>query len=216
LLVELPRRIGVERRFEQERHALRQEAELARIRAALEPHFVLNTLNTIAGLVADDPKEARSMIVTLGDLLRDAMHGVQRHQHSVREEVHWLRGFARILEARHFGRLVFEWDVDNNALDCSLPVLLLQPILENAVQHGALRGTQSGRVVVRIVCDRSHLRCHVADDGPGFAQATVRPEGRGLALVRRRIALEAPDALMTIQSKPGATNVEIRLPRRIV
>jgi len=77
LLAELPRRIGAERRLEEERHALRQEAELARIRAALEPHFVLNTLNTIAGLVTSEPREARMLIGTLGDLLRDTMQESQ-------------------------------------------------------------------------------------------------------------------------------------------
>lgn len=214
LLVELPRRIGAERRLEHERLALRQEAELAHIRAALEPHFVLNTLNTIAGLVTEEPTEARDLIATLGDLLRDIMQQSRRSHHTVREEVSWLRGFARILESRHFGRLAFEWDVDASVEDCVLPVLLLQPLLENAVHHGALRREEPGRVVLRITGEAGQLRCAVEDEGPGFDLAAVRPEGRGLALVRRRVALESAGASLRIDSKPGRTRLEVTLPRR--
>lgn len=214
LLVELPRRIGAERRLAQERHALRQEAELARIRAALEPHFVLNTLNTIAGLVTEEPREARNLIGTLGDLLRDAMQESRRHRHTVREEVSWLRGFARILESRHVGRLAFEWEVDRSAEDCVLPALLLQPLLENAVHHGALRRPGRGRVALRIAHDADRLRCIVEDDGPGFDPGSTRPGGRGLDLVRRRISLESARASLRVDAKPGRTRVEIVLPRR--
>ncbi|WP_437909112.1 histidine kinase [Sorangium sp. So ce327] len=214
LLIELPRQIGAERRLEDERRALRQEVELAHIRAALEPHFVLNTLNTIAGLVTEEPAEARTLIATLGDLLRDIMQGSRRSHHTVREEVSWLRGFARILESRHFGRLAFEWDVDASVDDCVLPVLLLQPLLENAVHHGALRRRERGRVVLQITGEAGHLRCAVEDEGPGFDLAAVPPEGRGLALVRRRVALESADASLRIDSKPGRTRLEVTLPRR--
>lgn len=213
LLVELPRRIGAERRLEQERQALRQEAELARIRAALEPHFVLNTLNTIAGLVTEEPKEARALIATLGDLLRGAVQESRRHRHTVREEVAWLRGFARILEARHVGRLAFEWHVDRSTEDCVLPTLLLQPLLENAVQHGALRRPGGGRVALRIGGEGARLRCVVEDDGPGFEPGAARPEGRGLELVRRRVALESDGASVRVTSKPGTTCVEVVLPK---
>ncbi|WP_437756228.1 sensor histidine kinase [Sorangium sp. So ce1389] len=214
LLVELPRQIDAQRRLERERRALRQEAELAHIRAALEPHFVLNTLNTIAGLVTEEPTEARNLIATLGDLLRDIMQGSRRSHHTVREEVSWLRGFARILESRHFGRLAFEWDVDASVEDCVLPVLLLQPLLENAVYHGALRRGERGRVVLQITGEAGHLRCAVEDEGPGFDLAAAPPEGRGLALVRRRVALESADASLRIDSKPGRTRLEVTLPRR--
>jgi hypothetical protein len=215
LLAELPRRIGAERRLEEERHALRQEAELARIRAALEPHFVLNTLNTIAGLVTSEPREARMLIGTLGDLLRDTMPESQRPYHSVRDEVSWLRGFARIVSSRHRGKLVFEWEVDRSVEDWLLPTLLLQPLLENAVQHGALRRLPPGRVLLSIAGDGGRLRCAVEDDGPGFRPETARAGGRGLELVRRRLALESADASLEIASAPGRTRAELVLPGRM-
>ena len=215
LLAELPRRLGTERRLEEERHALRQEVELARLRAALEPHFVLNTLNAIAGLVTSSPREARTLIGTLGDLLRTTMQESRRPHHAVHEEVGWLRDFARILTARHRDRLVFEWEVDPSVEAWLLPVLLLQPLLENAVQHGALRRDTPGRVRVSIAGDGRGLRCAVEDDGPGFGAEAARPEGRGLELVRRRVALESDEASLQVASAPGRTRVEIILPRRI-
>jgi anti-sigma regulatory factor (Ser/Thr protein kinase) len=211
LLVDLPRRIGAERRLEQERQALRQEAELARIRSALEPHFVLNTLNAIAGLVTEEPTEARALIATLGDLLRGAVQESRRH--TVREEVAWLRGFARILEARHVGRLAFEWHIDRSAEDWIVPTLLLQPLLENAVQHGALRRPGGGRVVLHVGAEGARLRCVVEDDGPGFEPGGGRAGGRGLELVRRRVALESAGASVRVTSEPGATRVEVVLPK---
>ncbi|NUP10822.1 MAG: histidine kinase [Polyangiaceae bacterium] len=214
LLVELPRRIGAERRLQDERRALHQEAELARIRSALEPHFVLNTLHTIAGLITDEPRKARSLVSTLGDLLRDAMHGSGKERHTVREELQWLRGFARILETRHFGKLSFEWDVDEATHDCVLPVLLLQPLLENAVQHGALRRNRPGAVVLRIRGEGDHLVCSVQDDGPGFDASRSERRGRGLELVRRRLLLEAADGSVRVASQRGSTRVELSLPRR--
>jgi signal transduction histidine kinase len=214
LMVELPRRIGAQRQLAEERRGLRQEAELARIRSALEPHFVLNTLNTIAGLVTEEPHEARALIATLGDLLRAAMQGSARAHHAVRDEVRWLQGFAQILTSRHAGRLDFAWDVDPSLEHCLLPVLLLQPLLENAVHHGALRRAAPGNVAVRIADGGpDRVRCVVQDDGPGFAPAP-RPGARGLELVRRRLAVESAVATLRIESRPGHTRVELTLPRR--
>ena len=133
-----------------EAQQLRSEAEVARLRAHLEPHFLLNTLNAIAGLVTDEPREARRLLVCLGDLLRDAVQD-QDDLQPLRKQMEWLRRYAQILETRHRGALCFEWEV---ARDCEmelLPRLLLQPLVENAVQHGALkRGDGAGQVVVRV------------------------------------------------------------------
>jgi len=215
LLVELPYRIAHTGRLERERRILEKEAELARIRAALEPHFVLNTLNTIAALVSDAPDEARRLIATLGDLLRSTMQRTHRDVHSVREEVTWLRAFAEILEARHYGRLTLSWHVDRASEACLLPIMLLQPLIENAVHHGALQRPNGGHVQVRIHADGEWLHCHVDDDGPGYDPQCERPHGRGLALVRQRVALEGDAASLAIVASSAGTRVAITLPRRL-
>lgn len=147
--------------------------------------------------------------------IRTATMESHRSHHAVREEVRWLRAFARILEARHVGRLAFEWDIDRSVEDCALPVFLLQPLIENAVHHGALRRPEPGRVALSIAGDGDRLRCAVEDDGPGFDAAAARPSGRGLELVRRRLAIESPETSLRIDSRSGETRVELSLPKRI-
>ncbi len=215
LCIELPRRISKGRRLEMERRALEQEAELARIRATLEPHFVLNTLHTISGLVVDEPRQARTLIADLGDLLRDSLEESQHQYRTVQQEVAWLTRFVRILESRHFGRLHVRWHLDPEVQEDVLPALLLQPLVENAVRHGALRKPEGGCVEVRITQGTGpSIKCVIEDDGPGFQTERMRAEGKGLDLVRRRLALEAPEAELVIHSEPGHTRVVVVLPRR--
>jgi signal transduction histidine kinase len=178
-----------------EAQQLRSRAEVARLRAHLEPHFLLNTLNAIAGLVTEEPREARRLLVCLGDLMRDAVQDVSELQQLDRQ-IAWLRRYAEILEARHRGVLRFRWDVAPVCNAAVLPRLLLQPLIENAVKHGALRRSDgAGEVIVRArINDDGALVCTIEDNGPGMPDADVRAGAFGLQAVRRRLELEAPRA----------------------
>ncbi|HEX4351360.1 MAG TPA: histidine kinase, partial [Polyangiales bacterium] len=123
-------------KLEAESAQLRTATELARLRSNLEPHFLLNTLNAIAGLVTEEPREARRLLSALGDLLRDALRDEQEWQ-SLSAQIEWLKRYAQILEARHRGDLTFSWEIHAESEAKPLPRLLLQPLLENAVKHGA-------------------------------------------------------------------------------
>jgi len=184
---------------------LRSQAELTRLRSHLEPHFLLNTLNAIAGLVTEDPREARRLLVCLGDLLRDAVQDSGEMQR-LDEQVAWLRRYAMILEARHHG-LRFNWEVAADCAQVMLPRLLLQPLVENAVKHGALRRHDgAGEVTVRAARRRDGaLECVVEDNGPGMPDADVRAGAFGLQAVRRRLELEAPRASLRLESSSGGT-----------
>jgi LytS/YehU family sensor histidine kinase len=198
-----------------EAQQLRSEAEVTRLRAHLEPHFLLNTLNAIAGLVTDEPREARRLLVCLGDLLRDAVQESGDLQ-TLDKQIAWLRRYAQILEARHRGALTFEWEVGKDCEDELMPRLLLQPLVENAVQHGALQRTdRAGQVIVRVSRKADGaLVCVVEDNGPGMPDSDVRAGAFGLQAVRRRIALEAPDASLRLESSPQGTRSIVELPRR--
>ncbi|HUJ60630.1 MAG TPA: histidine kinase [Kofleriaceae bacterium] len=210
MLVLLPRAVADARARERERADLRREIERARVRAALEPHFVLNTLNAISGLVGDDPDTARELVGDLGDLLRDVVAMAEREVQSAADEVAWLKRYARILAARHAGRLVVEWSIDPAAAAIAVPVLLLQPLVENAIQHGALQRPGGGTVKVELrVADRA-LRCTIEDDGPGMAPE-LRDGARGLALTRRRLACDAPGSTLVIDSAPTGTRATVHL-----
>ncbi|WP_394839187.1 histidine kinase [Pendulispora rubella] len=165
---------------------LRLEAELLRLRSNLEPHFVLNTLNAVAGFVTDDPVQARELLAALGDLFREATGF--RETHRVADEVSWLRRYVAIHELRHANLLQVSWSIDPAAQRMTMPALLLQPLVENGVKHGALRGPEA-RLSVRIAIEGDTLVAEVRDDGPG--PGPRRAGGQGLSIVERRLAFHS-------------------------
>lgn len=201
-----------------EAEQLRSMAELAKLRANLEPHFLLNTLNTIAGLVTEDPREARRLIVCLGDLLRDALRDETEFQ-PLSAQVEWLHRYAEILQARYPTALKFSWDVDQRTHHLMVPRLLLQPLVENAVKHGALKradGQGEVRFATGLVPEghtgSDRLVCSIEDNGPGFDEAT-RTAAFGLRAVRRRLELKyGNEGSLTLQSSTLGTRAVVSLP----
>ncbi|HME91185.1 MAG TPA: histidine kinase [Myxococcaceae bacterium] len=199
-----------------EAEQLRTAADLAELRAHLEPHFLLNTLNTIAGLVTADPREARRLLVYLGDLLRDSLRD-EKEMQPLQEQIEWLRRYAEIFETRYAGRLSFRWEISDQSRALLLPRLLLQPLVENAVNHGALM-RPDGVVVVRseLADDdglpASKLICTVEDNGPGLPEGGAR-QGFGLMAVRRRLVLKYGDrASLKLESSSSGTRSIVELP----
>ncbi len=199
-----------------EAEKLRAAAELAQLRAHLEPHFLLNTLNAIGGLVSANPSEARQLLVSLGDLLRDLLrdHGDTQ---TLEAQIDWLHRYAQILQVRHAGRLVFRWEIAQEAKPVLLPRLLLQPLVENAVQHGALRRDRGGEVTVRARILGSGkdatLVCSVEDNGPGLPQGQARAEARGLASVESSLAFKYGNkATLRLESSSSGTKAIVKLP----
>ncbi|MET0389720.1 MAG: histidine kinase, partial [Polyangiales bacterium] len=199
-----------------ESQQLRSAAELARLRSHLEPHFLLNTLNAIAGLVTEDPRQARRLIAALGELLRDALKDEQDRE-PLSAQVEWLKRYAQILEARHRGDLSFSWEIAPETEHQLLPRLLLQPLVENAVKHGALRASGPGHVSVRTrVDDQTHrLVCTVHDNGPGIPDLPVRQGAFGVESVRRRLQLRyGPLAHVSLRSDNHGAVAEVEIPLR--
>lgn len=196
---------------------IRASAELSQLRAHLEPHFMLNTLNAIAGLVTEDPKKSRRLLAALGDLLRDAVSEGPT-EYTVEDELAWLRRYAELLEARHEDALSFEWRLDDDARGALLPRLVLQPLVENAVKHGALKREGGGRVVIaaqRIEdSGQAWLRCSVTDNGPGLGKP--RMGSKGLALVRAQLRLRQPQGELSLESSDGGTCAVVEVPFELV
>lgn len=148
------------------------ESRLQALRGQLHPHFLFNTLNTIAALVHQDPDGAERVTSRLGDLLRETLQGDGRTEVPLRRELGFLQRYAEIQQTRFTDRLTVEIDTAPETLDAMVPSLILQPLVENAIRHGieprAARGTV--RVTARRQADRLELAVH--DDGVG-----IRPDG---------------------------------------
>jgi signal transduction histidine kinase len=193
------------RAFEADR--LRRAAELSRLRGYLQPHFLRNTLNAIAAFVTEDPDAARDLLAALGDLLSDSLDDATTH--TLAEETAWLRRYGEIFEARHRGALRLSWDLDPTATAVHLPRLLLQPLVENAIQHGALARADGGEVRIATRRSGSGAVITVEDNGPGFEAG--RPERLGLHLVRSRLAIECPDSVLRIDASASGTRAIVEL-----
>jgi two-component sensor histidine kinase len=170
---------------------LRLATEVARLRSRTEPHFLLNTLSVVSALMGRDLAGARAVLADLGDLLR-SLASRSSELVSVQEELEWLRRYVRILEVRHGSLLRVEWEVDEDAADCLIPAFLLQPLLENAVQHGVMGRAEGGCVRIAVALDqhKNSICLQVEDDGPGFAGQ--REGGLGIELVRQKAQLFSP------------------------
>jgi hypothetical protein len=198
-----------------EAERLRQLAELAQLRSYLQPHFLLNTLNAIAGLVSEDPKEARRLIAALGELLADSLD--DRDTETVGEQVEWLRRYTGILEARHQDRLRVSWEIADRARPVIVPRFLLQPLVENAILHGALRRQENGEVHIGAVIAEGEtgpprLVCEVRDNGPGPGSNTLRPGARGLSLVANHLRTIDRDATFRLEKAGSETRAIVELP----
>jgi signal transduction histidine kinase len=195
-----------------ESEKLRAQAELAQFRAHLAPHFLLNTLNAVAGLVTDDPKLARRLLASLGDLLRDSFRAEGEMQ-TLGEQLEWLRRYAQILEVRHAGHLAFRWEVQDETRPAMIPRLLLQPLVENAVQHGVLKRQGGGEIIIRAKLAGEKLVCTIEDNGPGMPDGATRPGAFGIASVRRRLALQYADAAsLRLESSSSGMKSIVELP----
>ena len=172
------------RYLERRRHAERLQAELAQVqldalRRQLDPHFLFNTLNAVSTLVERDPAGVRRMIARLGDLLRHSLDGADEPEIPLRQELALLECYLDIMQVRFQGRLSVSMHVDDRTLDCLVPSLILQPLVENAIRHGVERGRGVGRIEIGSDFDGETVTLSVRDNGPGVGELTSA-QGVGL------------------------------------
>lgn len=206
-------------RRETELEARLVQARLQALRMQLNPHFLFNTLNSIASLVHEQP-QAEEMIEALSDLLRLTLQAPDRQEVTLREELHFLDRYLLIEQIRFGDRLKVEKQIDAAALDAHVPILLLQPLVENAVRHGIESQIAPG--LIQVVAERAGeaLCIRVKDNGRGLAASAAGQlrEGVGLSNTRSRLK-ELYGERATFKVAPGKTTgfcVEIQLPWRTV
>ena len=189
-------------------------AELRALQAQVNPHFLFNTLNSIASLIGENPPAAEDLTTRLADVFRYALTASRREHVRLAEELEFVRTWLSIEHVR-FGELlrVIE-QIEPGLDDVHIPALLLQPLVENAVRYAV--GAREGGGEVRIEAGRTgeSLRLVVADSGPGFdPESPPRGTGVGLASVRERLRLAGAGHGMELDTAPGrGTRVTLTLP----
>jgi two-component system, LytTR family, sensor kinase len=168
------------------------EARLQALEAQIHPHFLFNTLNSVAALIrAKEDRAAIGMLVGLGDLLRLALRNRDAQEVTLRDELEFVDRYLAVERIRFQDRLRAEIDVSpDTPLDALVPHLVLQPLVENAIRHGVEARAAAGTVQVKVSREDGMLRMSVTDDGPGPAQPAAKKEGRGIGLgnTRQRLA----------------------------
>ena len=133
----------------EEAEKIAKDAELLKLRQQLQPHFLFNSLNSISALAGTQPEKARHMIQQLSDFLRGTLKKEEHQLVSLREEIHHLQLYLDIEKVRFGHRLQTVLEIDEKAADMLIPVLLLQPVVENAIKFGLYDTTEE--VLIRII-----------------------------------------------------------------
>src|SRR5437870_5441486 len=165
------------------------QAQLRALKMQLHPHFLFNTLHSISSLVLEDPPKANSMIARLGDFLRLTLENSNQQLVSLKEETEFLRCYLDIEQVRFGDRLTLALELEPQTLSVQVPHLILQPVVENAIQHAIAPRTARGHINIEAKRLNDLLRIEVRDDGPGIASndALLGTEGVGLSNVRARL-----------------------------
>jgi len=165
------------------------QAQLESLKMQLHPHFLFNTLHTIAGLVrSDDKQSAVNMISGLSDLLRHALQNAGEQEVSLEEEVKFTELYLDIQKVRFSDRLTVRMEIAPDSLNAMVPNLILQPLVENAIRHGISLKDGAGLLVIRSRRENGNLQITVSDDGPGLrSDWQSRNEGIGLANTSERL-----------------------------
>lgn len=181
---------NVELREEQARRELLQ-AQLTNLRARLNPHFLFNSLNTLAGLIEEDPPRAVDALERLCELLRHALETSSSSRTTLGTELDVLEDYLQMEQLRFGERLRWTLHAEPSARAASVPTLLLQPVVENAVKYAVAPRREGGTIAIFARATEGRLRLDVRDDGPGSAAQSGT--GLGESTLRQRLDLEYGD-----------------------
>lgn len=209
------------RRAEREAEQLRAQLNAARLEALrmqINPHFLFNTLNTVSTMAGTDPHGIRNATARLSDILRYALSTSDQQEVPLDEELDVLRSYLDLQKLRLGEKLTTSIDVEPGIRQALVPTLLLQPLAENAVQHGFRGDDRGGHLAVRARREKNDLLIEVADDGVGpsdeMHSGSLPDDGRGLPNLTERLESLYGDAasLAFEPSSAGGLRVVVRLP----
>ena len=213
--------VAAENREQQLRAAkaetIAHEAQLKMLRYQLNPHFLFNTLNAIAALVATkEVPRAGAMIVQLSDFLRYSLDNDPIRRVTVREELAALKLYLNIEQTRFAERLELEFDIEQAAEQARIPSLILQPLIENAIKYAIAPVEEGGKISIRVWLDKDYVCLEMLDTGPGLTSTGKEYKNAGIGLrntVDRLHEFYADNHAFNLESVPsGGLKVHMRLP----
>lgn len=194
------------------------KAHLQSLKSQLQPHFLFNTMHSVSALMLTDVPAADRMITRLADLLRMNLEFAGTQITSLNKELEFVNCYLEIERVRFEDRLKVVFDIAPETLDAQVPLLLLQPLVDNAVKHGISRMTKGGEIRISSSLQHRDLHLEVKDNGPGIRQSGIeRGCGLGLRLTRERIeTLYGEDQSVEVACPPeGGVSVLVTIPFRV-
>jgi two-component system LytT family sensor kinase len=202
----------VERFHESEMRRLVAQAELRALQSQIHPHFLFNALNTLYGIIPREAQGARETVLNLADIFRYFLE-TEKPFLPLEEELHIVKAYLEVERLRLGEKLRIEIDVEPGALLVPIPILSIQPLVENAVKHGISPKTGGGVVRIEARMGAEALRVTVSDTGAGFRNGDGSRNGVGLENVARRLELcYGPEARLDIQSDTQGSVVSLVIP----
>jgi two-component system LytT family sensor kinase len=195
--------------------ALIRETQLHRLTRQIQPHFLFNALNTISQLMHVDIHKADTMLMQLADVLRATLAMSEQHQTTLVTELQLTRAYTQLMCVRFAGRVSIDWDIDTRSEACLVPVMSLQPLLENIFKHTVERRRQKTSITVLARCENDRLLLRIEDD-LGLLDPK-ESEGQGIGLRNLCAGLHAlhgeQASLILTQLVPAGVRAEMSLPR---
>ncbi|MFI4884431.1 MAG: sensor histidine kinase [Steroidobacterales bacterium] len=191
-----------------QRERLLARAQLQALQAQINPHFLFNTLNAIAALGYRNPARADGAITLLSELMRDTLHE-RPQQIALKEEIAFVRSYLDLYTLLIGDALQVSFDIAGPAWQASVPTMLLQPLVENAIVHGIAQRPDGGRIAIRAHIEEARLALSISNDVPAQARAAG---GNGIGLVNTRERLQALyGGRQALEIRRGADRVTIEI-----
>ncbi len=203
---------------EQQLRLLASRAELKALRAQINPHFLFNTLNAIAGLIPSHPDLADQAVEQLAQVFRYTLRKSEKEWARLDEEAEFAAAYLRLEQTRFRERLHVELAIDPNASNVSVPAMCVQPLIENAIRHGTSAVEGRGVVGLRIRVNGSMASIEVSDNGPGFPSgfSLAASAGHGLRNVAERLkGYYGDSARLSWECGSNSTRVLLQVPREL-
>lgn len=205
----------IEQFRDSEMRRLISQAELRALQSQIHPHFLFNALNTLYGIIPREAKGARETVLNLADILRYFLETGKTFL-PLEQELHIVKAYLEVEKLRLGEKLRVQIDVEPDTLRVLIPILSIEPLIENAVKHGVAPKIEGGTVRLQVRMEQSVLEIAVSDTGVGFGPADAAKSGVGLENVNRRLQLcYGADSQLRIESNSAGSRVWFSIPANV-